>query len=211
MQTNRLLAQLSVILQLCLLLVIPGRMDASVWRGSTQRLRSSGDRKTRLGLQGLSVTMHGKSVASATIRARRVDQPCVGAYAEFMSVGPLGASVPDSTVRPLGSIVEPSRRRLRVTISTSERMALLTIDDILTGRADSRRVEAEYQISPYGDLRDLWDALQGAPRVLGPDPAGPPIVWYSPTSFSWITRSDTLVVEQTRDALFKVTIQARVR
>lgn len=132
MQTLSSLVQLGFLLHLCLPVAIPGRMDTSVWRDSTQHLRSSGPRQTRLGLQGLSVTTHGKSVASATIRAKRVDQPCVGANAEFISVGPLGASVTDSTVRPLGSIVEGSRRRLRVTISTSERMALLSVDDLLT-------------------------------------------------------------------------------
>jgi hypothetical protein len=102
--------------------------------------------------------------------------------------------------------------RLRVTLGSSERVTWLLIDDIVTGRADSRSVTASYMLSPFDvNMRDLWSALQKAPRVLGPDPEGPPIAWISPTSFAWITRSDTLVFEQRADSLFKVTLRARVR
>jgi len=203
--------RLALIVHVGLLLSVTGHIDSTTEATQSPRPRPSVPAETRIGVQGLIVTMHGKAVASATIRAKRADQPCAGANAEFMSVGPLGPLIQDPMVRPPGFIVEGSRRRLRVTISTSERIAMLTVDDILTSGADSRRVVAEYQISPFGDLSDLWDALQRAPRVLGPDPTGPPIVWHGPTAFSWITRSDTLVLEQKDDFLFEATLRARVR
>jgi hypothetical protein len=128
---------------------------------------------------------------------------------------PFGADAPEPDTSNSGTFrVEWGyRHRLRVTISTSERNTWLTIDDILTGRADTRAINAEYRLEPYfGDnVRPLWDALQKAPRVLGAGPTGPPIVWLSPTAFSWITYSDTLVVEQRADSLFQVTIRARTR
>ena len=101
---------------------------------------------------------------------------------------------------------------MRVTLGSSERVTWLLIDDIVTGRADSRWVNASYMFSPFDpSTRDLWSALAKAPRVFGPGPEGPPIAWVSPTSFAWFTRSDTLVFEQKADSLFSVTLRARVR
>ena len=162
---------------------------------------------------GTVVYMEGSSVASTTIRMSRSRPPCLDANAIYMSVGPLGAAVPDTVPTRSGYFSSgPSYRRLRVTISTSENLSSLTIDDIVTVRADSRTVRAEYGTSPFDPTqKDLWVALVGAPRVLGPDPTGPPIEWLSPTSFAWITRSDTLVYEQKADSIFKLTIRARVR
>jgi hypothetical protein len=84
----------------------------------------------------------------------------------------------------------------------------LVIDDIVTGRADSREVSASYDL---GSLGGLWGAMRGVRRVLGPDPPDPPIVWRSPTSFAWIMRADTLVVEQVAGPVFQLTLKARVR
>jgi len=171
--------------------------------------------KSRIGLGGTIVSMESNAVASTEVRMEPAKTPYLDAYAEYMSVGPLGAAVPDTARRPPGQfhLAMGFVHSLRVTISSSERNVTLTIDDLLTGRADTRVVNAEYRINPYFDprVRDLWAALQRAPRVLGPDPTGPPIVWLSPTSFQWITRSDTLVLEQRADAVFKMMIRARVR
>lgn len=176
-------------------------------------LRPVRSSRERLGAFGTLVSADGDSVASARIRLERVRPPQLDAYAEYMSVGPLGAAIPEKESGAGLFRLGPSYRRLRVTVITCERSVLLAIDDMVIGRADSRAVTAEYRISPSGDtsMRDLWSALQRAPRVLGSDPSGPPIVWDSPTKFAWITRSDTLVFQQEADSLFQVTIRARVR
>ncbi len=166
-----------------------------------------------MGVFGTLVTMGGDSVASARIQLERTTPPHIDAYAEYMSVGPLGAAIPDK--QPAAGLFtpEPPRRRLRVTIGRCEQSVILTIDHILIGRADSRTVAAEYRINPFADggMRDLWSALQRAHRVLGTDPTGPPIVWRGPTTFAWITRADTMVFQQEADSVFQVTIRARVR
>jgi predicted alpha-1,6-mannanase (GH76 family) len=128
-----------------------------------------------------------------------------------MSVGPLGAALPETTHFAQWWQADLVYRRLRVTISSSERQVRLTIDDMEIRRADSRSVKAEYQIDPYGDVRELWQALAAAPRVMGLDPTNPPIAWISPTAFSWTTRSDTLLFEQKADSVFQVTLRARIR
>lgn len=166
-------------------------------------------RATMLAGSNPPVYTRGDSVAWTTISLERSRTPALGAYAEHMSLGPLGALCPDTT----GTGLYSSFRRLRVTISSSERMLWLTITDLTIGRADSRAVRAEYTVSPYlGDnMRDLWRALRRAPRVPGPDPAGSPIAWLSPTSFTWTDRADTLVFEQEADSVFRVTARARIR
>lgn len=164
---------------------------------------------TRLTLCGV-VTSDGISYATARIGLERIHEPRVDPYAEYISVGPLGAAVPQAPIRR-GDITfsfEPPHRRLRVTISTCERYVNLTIDEILTGRADSRTLMAQYR--PFGLCR-FWEALQNAPRIRGPDPTGPPITWMSPTAFSWTTSSDTLLFEQQADSIFQVTVRPRLK
>ena len=133
---------------------------------------------TRLTASGQVVESDGRSFARARISLERSRDPRTDPYAEFMSVGPLGAEVPQAPVTSAGLTLrfEPPRRRLRVTISTCERNTNLTIDEILTGRADSRSFMAQYRVSPFfdGRTRELWEALQDAPRVLGDGPSGPP-------------------------------------
>ena len=170
---------------------------------------------TRMTTGGSIVATDGTSVATARITLERVREPRLDPYAEYMCVGPLGTSVPQVPAR-VGGIrfwMEPPRRRLRVTISTCERDVNLTIDEILTGQGDSRSLVAQYRINPFfdGRTRGLWDALLKAPRVLGPDPNGPPIAWLSPTAFSWTMRADTLLFEQEADSVFQVTVRPRLR
>ena len=163
---------------------------------------------TRMTVDGLIVSTDGRSVATARIPLERVREPHVDPYAVYMSVGPLGNAVPQAPPR-MGVSLEPPRRRLRVTISTGERDVSLTIDEILTGRGDSRSLVAQYRINGRG--QGLWETLQKAPRVLGPDPTGPPITWLSPTAFSWTTRADTLLFQQEADSIFQVTLHPRLR
>ena len=169
---------------------------------------------TRLTLHGV-VTSDGRSMATARIALERIREARVDPYAEYISVGPLGAAVPQAPIRrgEMTLSFEPSHRRLRVTISTPERSVILTIDEILAGRAGSRTLMAQYRISPFFDdrTRGLWEALQKAPRVLGPDPTGPPITWFSPVAFAWTTYSDTLLFEQQADSIFQVTVRPRLR
>ena len=160
--------------------------------------------------RGTIVSTEGDGVATARLQLERTKSPHLDAYAEYMSVGPLGAAVPDTSSGPGYFSMGPAFCRLRVTLSSCELSTWLTIDDIVTGRADTRTVGAEYRLHLLG-ITDLWAALQRAPRVLGPDPTGPPIKWMSPTSFAWVMRADTLVVEQKADFIFQVTVRARVR
>ncbi len=173
-------------------------------------VRSSG---VRVGVFGTIVSTEGDSVARTRIRMEQVRPPSIDAYAEYMSVGPLGAAVPEMASRPGLFAPGPLYRRLRVTVGSCERSVILTIDDMLIGRADSRTVAAEYRVNPFADpsMQDLWSALLRAPRVRGPDRVGPPIVWRDPTTFAWITRADTLVFRQEADSVFQVTIRARVK
>jgi hypothetical protein len=169
----------------------------------------------RMTIGGLLVATDGSSVATARVPLDKVREPRVDPYAEYMSVGPLGREMPQAPAR-VGDItfsLEPPRRRLRVTISTCERDVSLTVDEILTGRADSRSLVAQYRINPFfdGRMEGLWGALHKAPRVLGPDPTGPPITWLSPTAFSLTTRADTLQFEQEADSVFQVTVRPRLR
>jgi hypothetical protein len=127
-----------------------------------------------------------------------------------MSVGPLGAEIPERPSGPGYFRMGPSHHRLRVTIVTCERDAWAIVDDLSIGRADSRSVLASYAFRPM-DLSDLWGATEHAPRILGSEPIGPPIAWQSPTTFAWISRSDTLVCEQVTDSAFNVTLRARIR
>jgi len=171
----------------------------------------------------MAVSTDGNSVATAVLPLERGQRPgritatsaWIDPHAEYMSIGPFGADAPDPDTASTDTfrVAWGYRHRLRVTVSNYERNVWLTIDDILTGRADTRAINAEYRLNPYtGDnVRPLYDALQKAPRILGAGPTGLPIVWLSPTAFSWITYSDTLVVEQKADSLFQVTVRARTR
>jgi hypothetical protein len=169
----------------------------------------------RQSLHGV-VTSDGGSMATARIALEPIRDARVDPYAVYLSVGPLGAAVPQVPIRSGGVAFSfgPPHRRLRVTIGTCERVANLTIDEILTtGEGDSRSLMAQYRIDPFGDsrTRGLWEALQSAARVMGPDPTGPPITWLGPTAFAWTTRADTLLFEQQADSIFQVTVRPRLR
>ena len=166
------------------------------------------------------ITTIGNSIATTVLPLERGQRPYVDPHAEYMSIGPFGADAPeppDTAATPIGGVqfrIEwGNRHRLRVTVSTAERNTWLTIDDILTGRGDTRAIHAEYRLDPYfgNNVQPLWNALQNAPRILGAGPTGPPITWLSPTAFSWTTYSDTLVIEQKADSLFQVTVRARTQ
>src|SRR5206468_2249159 len=141
-------------------------------------------RPTRhLGLSDTVVTTEGDSVASAMITLRKREPDRIPATAEFMSLGPPGPWSSHRDPRP--PFEESEFPRLRVTLGSSERIRFLIIDDIVTARADSRTVKASYVFVELSDARDVWSALQRAPRVLGAGPAGPPIQWLSPSAFTW--------------------------
>jgi hypothetical protein len=175
--------------------------------------------KTHVGFLGLLVTTEGDSVASASITLERAEPPFLKRFAEYlanagyMSLGPWGAEAPDPVPRRPGEFhIEMNYvHRLRVTLGSSERMGWMLIDDILTGRADSRVVNAEYVLFFASSIVDLRGALGNTPGAVGPGPAGPPIVWLSSTSFESISSSETLVLEQKADSVFQVTPRARVR
>jgi len=141
----------------------------------------------RLEFPGGAMTKDGEAVASARVELEASRFPLLPANAEWMSLGPRGPWIPDTTSGPPDTasgprfrVENPTHHRLRVTYGSCERSSWLVIDDIVTGRADSRRVSASYEL---GNLGGLWDAMRGVRRVLGPDPPDPPIVWRSPTSF----------------------------
>jgi hypothetical protein len=165
---------------------------------AAQKPRPTQSPTTSMGALGSSITREGNSVASTNIRMIRSPLPNIVANAEYMSLGPSGPLVPDTTTGFTGFRVEGGVfHRLRVTLGSSERETWLLIDDIVTGRADSRGVSVSYMYSPSDpSTRDLWSAMAGAPRVLGSEPEAPPIRWVSPTSFEWIMRADTLAFEQ---------------
>jgi hypothetical protein len=52
-----------------------------------------------------------------------------------------------------------------------------------------------------GPFRAPQRTLMGDGHFLG----------FSPTSFAWVTRSDTLIVEQKADSIFQFSVRARVR
>jgi len=159
-----------------------------------------------------TVTTEGNSVARTSARLVRWSGPSIVAQAEFMTVGPPGPYIPDTVAHDGFHVENPVTHRLRVTLGSSEQIRWLLIDDIVTGRADSRRVNASYMFDPFvPSAQALSSALENAPRVLGDNPEWPPITWINPTSFVWITRADTLVFEQKADSIFSVTLRARVR
>jgi hypothetical protein len=109
------------------------------------------------------------------------------AHAEWMSLGPPGPWIPDTTLvdiqGQLYRLEDHRLHRLRVTYGRCEQSWWVVIDDVVTGRADSRSVNASYLLrSPTGG--QLWKALGEVPRVYEPDPPDPPIVWRTPTSFA---------------------------
>lgn len=164
---------------------------------TTPNLRTVPHPTTRMGAFGGMVTIEGNSVARTDVRMQRSPLPNIVANADYMTLGPRGPWIPDTTTGRGFHVENPTSHRLRVTLGSSETVSWLLIDDVVTGRADSRWVAASYMFSPFDtSTRDLWSALQKAPRILGSEPDGSPISWISPTSFAWITRSDTLVFEQ---------------
>src|SRR5262245_40251778 len=105
----------------------------------------------RMGAGFTVFRMEGSSVASATVQLTRNKQPqCLSPNAEYLSFGPLGEAVPDTVKRVPGWVYfdENWHHRLRVTINHLENDASLTIDDVLIGQADSRRVVAQYTLFP---------------------------------------------------------------
>ena len=197
---------------LVLTLVAGVAVDSAVSAAVQINPRPVGRPLERLMPGGTIVSTPGNAVATASLTLKQANPPALPAQAEYMSVGPMGPWESDTLSSGGFSFVETSFRRLRVTLGSCERSAWLWIDDIVTGRADSRTTKAQYVLH-YFDLgiQDLHAALPRAPRVLGPDPTDPPIRWFSPTSFAWVLRAETLVVEQKADSVFQVTLRARVR
>jgi hypothetical protein len=169
-----------------------------------------GEYSPRLGFLGPAVTKQSESVASTRVEleASRFPLPPTNAEAEWMSLGPPSPWNPDTASFQSLQVDYATHHRLRVTYGSCERSSWLVIDDIVTGRADSRRVSASYALGSFGGL---WDAMRGVRRVLGSDPPDPPIAWRSPNSFAWIMRADTLVVEQVAGPVLQLTLKARVR
>lgn len=197
---------------LVLTLVAGVAVDSTVSAVAQINPRPTSRSRDRLMPGGTIVSTLRDAVATASLTLKRTNPPVLSAQAEYMSVGPMGPWESDTLSSGGFSFVETSFRRLRVTLGSCERSEWLWIDDIVTGRADSRTLKAEYVIHYFGPgIQDLHAALPRAPRVLGPDPTDPPIRWISPTSFAWVMRADTLVVEQKADSLFQVTLRARVR
>jgi hypothetical protein len=194
-----------------LTLVVSLAVDTRENAGAEMSPRPISRKAERLMPLGTIVSTHGDAVATARVILKRVEPPALSAQAEYMTVGPMGPWEADTVSTGAFSLVESSFRRLRVTLGSCERSQWLWIDDIVTARADSRLVKAQYWLGYFDPaVQDLHDALPRAPRVLGPDP-GDPIKWISSTSFAWIMRADTLVVEQAADSVFQVTLRARVR
>jgi hypothetical protein len=182
-----------------LVAAVPGRLDPRPIHIEAE----SAD----LGLLGPAVERVGESAASIRIKLGASGLPSFPANAEWMSLGPPGPWIPDTASSTRFRVNSPTHHRLRVTYGSCELSWWMVIDDIETGRADSRWLNASYELR---ELDKLWGALSKVPRVwaLPPDP---PIVWRSPTSFAWIMRADTLVVEQVAGPVFQLTLKARVR
>ena len=154
----------------------------------------------------------GGEVASAVLQLERAGRPYSDAYADYMTVGPIGSAVPNTGSGPNRFLRGSLHRRLRVIPSSCERDSWLTIDDMRVGWAGSHWVAAEFRLDPFAtDMRPLWVSLVHAPRVSGAVPTGPPIRWLSSTSFEWVRSSDTLAIQQKSDSTFQVTIRVRVR
>jgi hypothetical protein len=158
----------------------------------------------------LVLSMVGDGIATTTLTLEKFAPPTIDASAYYMTVGPLGAEVPDTRLNPHFSL-GPWYRRLRVTLGGCEMSRWLVIDEILTGRADTHTVKVEYRFNPMITVPELWEATQHIPRVTGTAPSDPPIRWLNPTAFTWVMSADTLVVEQKVDSIFQITIRPRMR
>jgi hypothetical protein len=156
------------------------------------------------------ITVSGDSVATALVTLDSVMADGVDPYAYFMSVGPPGPCIPDTIRSRDGEpfMTSSAFRRLRVTLYSRERSAWMTIDDMLTGRADRRSVAAQYDLS----IRDL-DDLRVRPkrfRLLRPIGKDPTIIWQSPSAFVMPTREDTLFIEHKSGNEFRIEVRARM-
>ncbi len=169
----------------------------------------------RMGPLGPAVTREGESSVRMTIELGAPRALGFSAHAEWMSLGPPGPWITDTTVVDpgqgrTGRWVRYRLNRLRVTYGRCEGSWWMVIDELVTVPGDSRRVSASYLLGfPTGG--QLWEALGSVHRVYEPDPPSPPIIWRSPTSFAWLMRADTLVVEQVAGPVFSLTLRARVR
>lgn len=169
---------------------------------------SASDQSSIARTQPRSATSSKRSSnGSVSFDLHRAEPPFCDPNAEYMSLGPL------ATNSDRNKASEEQGKRLRVTISKSERTTLLTVEEVWIGRADSRTVRAAYRFDPYAEpqLRASWTHLQNAPRVPGPEPTRAAIEWLSPSAFMWVTRADTLLVAQETGSRFQVTIRPRVR
>jgi hypothetical protein len=139
----------------------------------------------------------GNSVLADMMQLRKVEAPYPTPYAYYMSVGPRRPASPDTiegTYKdPYSHLMRPLSYNLRVTLHNCERDWWMTIDEIVTRRADTREVIAEYRL-PLHTISKL---------VPGPDME---IFWLNPTSFAWITRGDTVVVEHKGGSEFELTV-----
>ena len=143
------------------------------------------DYSPRLGPLGPAVSRLDSTGARMTIELDGNEALGFSAHAEWMSLGPPGPWIPDTTLVDFGQgqayrWEDHRLHRLRGTYGRCERSWWMVIDDVVTGRADSRRVSASYLLrSPTGG--QLWEALGGVRRVYEPAPPDPPIIWRSPT------------------------------
>ena len=135
----------------------------------------------------------------------------ITAYAVHISVGPPGALRPDTLKTPYEGqggdqeirFVSNSNYRQRVVINTCERTNWLVIQDIRTGRADTRSVVASFKVVD----NDLWK-LEREIVHLGPllkySTKRDSIIWFSPEIFMWHLYGDTIVFERLVEGRYRV-------
>jgi hypothetical protein len=135
----------------------------------------------------------GGSVAADTMQLEKGKPPYLSPYAYYMSVGPRRAADPDTSKDTDLFFMRPESYNLRVTLSNCERSWWMTISEIVTRRADTREVIAEYHLH----LSEISKLIPGDMEIF----------WLNATSFAWITRGDTVVVEHKGDSEFEVTVR----
>jgi hypothetical protein len=135
----------------------------------------------------------GGSVAADTMQLDKGEPPYLSPYSYYMSVGPRRPADPDTSEDTGLFFMRPESQNLRVTLSNCERSWLMTISEIVTRRADTREVIAEYHLP-------LWEISELIPRDMQ-------IFWLNPTSFAWITQGDTVVVEHKGDSEYEITVR----
>jgi hypothetical protein len=94
----------------------------------------------------------GGSVAADTMQLDKGEPPYLSPYAYYMSVGPRRPADPDTSEDTGLFFMRPESQNLRVTLSNCERSWLMTISEIVTRRADTREVIAEYHL-PLWEIR----------------------------------------------------------